>query len=132
MQYLAMFAIMAMLGAGAGGTALMAADFGYGAPDDVQAQNRWTGPADFGYGPEECTGECEQVRNQNRNQFGEGPCDDTGERHRFGPDPGNDTGHRFGESEMADHDGDGIPNGLDPDWVRPEDGSGYQHRRGRP
>lgn len=26
-----------------------------------------------------------------------------------------------------DHDGDGIPNGLDEDWTRPQDGSGYQH-----
>jgi hypothetical protein len=24
-----------------------------------------------------------------------------------------------------DDDGDGIPNGLDPDWTRPRDGSGY-------
>lgn len=27
---------------------------------------------------------------------------------------------------MHDADGDGIPNGLDPDWVRPLDGTGYQ------
>jgi len=25
-----------------------------------------------------------------------------------------------------DHDGDGIPNGQDPDWVAPKDGTGYQ------
>jgi len=27
-----------------------------------------------------------------------------------------------------DHDGDGIPNGLDPDWVAPQDGTGYKNR----
>jgi len=27
---------------------------------------------------------------------------------------------------LRDHDGDGIPNGQDPDWSRPQDGSGYQ------
>lgn len=30
-----------------------------------------------------------------------------------------------------DADGDGIPNGLDPDWVKnAQDGTGYQHRNG--
>ncbi len=29
-----------------------------------------------------------------------------------------------------DHDGDGIPNGQDPDWMRPEDGTGYKNRHG--
>ena len=30
-----------------------------------------------------------------------------------------------GFNDLApDHDGDGIPNGLDPDYVRPEDGTG--------
>jgi hypothetical protein len=30
-----------------------------------------------------------------------------------------------------DHDNDGIPNGLDPDWVKyAQDGDGYQHRNG--
>jgi hypothetical protein len=28
-----------------------------------------------------------------------------------------------------DHDGDGIPNGQDPDWTRnPQDGTGYMHK----
>jgi len=27
---------------------------------------------------------------------------------------------------LRDADGDGIPNGMDDDWVRPEDGTGYQ------
>lgn len=33
---------------------------------------------------------------------------------------------------FRDHDGDGIPNHLDPDWTRPQDGSGYkgQYRNG--
>lgn len=28
---------------------------------------------------------------------------------------------------FRDHDGDGIPNHDDPDWTRPQDGSGYQN-----
>lgn len=90
MQYLAMFAVMAMLGAGAGGSAFMAAGFGHGAPDDTQAQQQWTGPAEFGYG--------------------------------------NCSGGAYGDSQFADADGDGIPNGQDPDWTRPLDGTGYQHQ----
>ena len=33
---------------------------------------------------------------------------------------------------LRDDDGDGIPNGMDDDWIRPEDGTGYQlkHRFG--
>ncbi len=30
-----------------------------------------------------------------------------------------------------DHDNDGIPNCQDPDWQRPEDGSGYKNRLGQ-
>lgn len=34
-----------------------------------------------------------------------------------------------GFNDLApDHDGDGIPNGLDPDYVRPEDGTGHQYK----
>ncbi|MDW7761210.1 MAG: hypothetical protein SCM96_11315 [Acidobacteriota bacterium] len=29
---------------------------------------------------------------------------------------------------IRDHDNDGIPNCQDPDWNRPEDGTGYQNR----
>lgn len=29
-----------------------------------------------------------------------------------------------------DHDNDGIPNRQDPDWARPQDGTGYQERNG--
>lgn len=29
-----------------------------------------------------------------------------------------------------DHDNDGIPNSQDPDWERPQDGSGYKQRNG--
>ncbi len=33
-----------------------------------------------------------------------------------------------GFNDLApDHDGDGIPNGQDPDYVRPQDGSGNRH-----
>ena len=50
--------------------------------------------------------------------------------------PDNPTGtYRFldedgdGFNDLApDADGDGIPNGLDPDYVRPEDGSGQQYQ----
>lgn len=31
---------------------------------------------------------------------------------------------------FRDHDGDGIPNGQDPDWERPLDGDGYQEGKG--
>jgi hypothetical protein len=33
---------------------------------------------------------------------------------------------------LRDNDGDGIPNGMDDDWVRPADGTGYmmKHRFG--
>jgi hypothetical protein len=31
--------------------------------------------------------------------------------------------------QFQDHDGDGIPNGQDPDWDRPEDGNGKQYGR---
>ena len=37
-----------------------------------------------------------------------------------------------GFNDLApDADGDGIPNGMDPDYVRPEDGSGNQYGWGR-
>lgn len=43
---------------------------------------------------------------------------------------GTGDGHSF--AWFRDADGDGIPNGLDDDWVRPEDCTGYQmkHRLG--
>lgn len=41
----------------------------------------------------------------NGNQFGKGAV------HHWGP---------------LDDDGDGIPNGLDPDYVKPKDGTGHQ------
>jgi len=37
-----------------------------------------------------------------------------------------------GFNDLApDADGDGIPNGLDPDYVKPEDGSGYMNHWAR-
>jgi len=39
-----------------------------------------------------------------------------------------------GINDLAkDADGDGIPNGQDPDWVKPQDGTGYQeqHKNGQ-
>lgn len=36
-----------------------------------------------------------------------------------------------GINDLArDADNDGIPNCMDPDWVRPQDGTGYQNRHG--
>ncbi|MDD8025613.1 MAG: hypothetical protein PHI34_03790 [Acidobacteriota bacterium] len=36
-----------------------------------------------------------------------------------------------GLNDLArDHDNDGIPNGQDPDWTRPKDGSGYKAGNG--
>jgi len=32
---------------------------------------------------------------------------------------------------QQDHDNDGIPNCQDPDWERPEDGTGYKNRNGQ-
>lgn len=39
---------------------------------------------------------------------------------------GNGGGETHNYSWFRDADGDGIPNCLDEDWVRPLDGSGYQ------
>ena len=55
----------------------------------------------------------------------------------FGPGTGDGTCNFIDEdgdgfNDLApDADGDGIPNGMDPDYVRPEDGSGAQHRYGQ-
>ncbi len=54
----------------------------------------------------------------------------------FGPGAGNGNGvcqfideDGDGFNDLApDADGDGIPNGLDPDYVRPEDGTGNQFK----
>ncbi len=54
----------------------------------------------------------------------------------FGPGNGNGTGEcQFidedgdGFNDLApDADGDGIPNGQDPDYVKPGDGTGNQHK----
>jgi hypothetical protein len=32
---------------------------------------------------------------------------------------------------FRDHDGDGVPNHLDADWTRPQDGSGNKNRSGK-
>lgn len=53
-----------------------------------------------------------QYRNQDQNRFMDQDCDGINDRFR-------------------DHDNDGIPNGRDPDWAPPRDGSGYHNRNGR-
>lgn len=53
----------------------------------------------------------------------------------MGEDPGSGQRRGFvdengdGINDLApDHDGDGVPNGQDPDWVKNKrDGTGYQH-----
>ena len=54
---------------------------------------------------------------------------------RNGQGPGNMAGAKAGYAYQLtrDDDGDGIPNGQDPDWVKPADGSGYmgQHQNGQ-
>ena len=48
-------------------------------------------------------------------------CDSTG-NHYY-----DHNGDGFNDN-APDHDGDGIPNGQDPDWEAPKDGTGYQHK----
>lgn len=38
--------------------------------------------------------------------------------------------HFFNYEWFRDADGDGIPNCLDDDWTRPQDGTGYQDKHG--
>lgn len=53
-----------------------------------------------------------QFRNQAQNRFMDQDCDGINDNFR-------------------DHDNDGIPNGQDPDWAPPKDGTGYKNRNGR-
>jgi hypothetical protein len=94
----------------------------------------FTGPAlaeEQGGGPgEEVEGNTYMYRHtwQHRNmaQKGDG---------RMGEHPGSGRQQGFadengdGINDLApDHDGDGVPNGQDPDWVKNKrDGTGYQH-----
>ena len=63
-------------------------------------------------------------RNVKQNQYG-----DMGEAARFAKGGGFVDENGDGVNDLApDHDGDGIPNGQDSDWVKnKEDGSGYKH-----
>jgi len=57
---------------------------------------------------------------------GFGPGDGTGDDCTFIDENGD------GFNDLApDADGDGIPNRFDEDYVKPEDGSGAQHQKGR-
>lgn len=65
-----------------------------------------------------------QHRNMAQNGAGNvGEAPGSGRRQGFVDENGD------GINDLApDHDGDGIPNGQDPDWVKKKrDGSGYQH-----
>ena len=63
-------------------------------------------------------------RNVKQNQYG-----NMGEDARFAKGGGFVDEDGDGVNDLApDHDGDGIPNGQDPDWVKnKEDGTGYKH-----
>lgn len=61
----------------------------------------------------------------NANAQGFGPGDGTGDCPFI-----DENGDGFNDL-APDADGDGIPNGLDPDYVRPLDGSGAQHQYGK-
>jgi hypothetical protein len=47
--------------------------------------------------------------------------------------PAGDAKGGYAYQLARDDDGDGVPNGQDPDWVRPEDGTGFkaQHKIGK-
>lgn len=45
-------------------------------------------------------------------------------------DGGNDFSYFFQFKWLRDADGDGIPNCLDDDWVRPQNGTGYGAKNG--
>ena len=47
-------------------------------------------------------------------------------------DAGNGPFYGYGFQWLRDDDGDGIPNHMDDDWVRPEDGTGYKMKHGNP
>lgn len=92
MQYAAMFAILALLGPASAGATVMAAGFGHGAPDDVQAQAHWMGPPGFGQG--NCSGP------DGPGFGGPGMADDDGDGIPNGQDPdwippGDGTGHQY-------------------------------------
>lgn len=45
---------------------------------------------------------------------------------QHGPNFVDENGDGYNDN-APDHDGDGIPNGKDPDWIRPADGTGKQN-----
>jgi hypothetical protein len=66
------------------------------------------------------------------------PLDGTGYKEQSKKGAAGTTGTADAKSGNAyqlarDDDGDGIPNGQDPDWVKPQDGTGYkgQHKIGK-
>jgi len=66
------------------------------------------------------------------------PADGTGYQGQFkkgaaGKGTAADAKGAYSYQLTRDDDGDGIPNGQDPDWVKPADGTGYQgqHKIGK-
>ncbi len=66
------------------------------------------------------------------------PADGTGYQERFkkgaaGKVTASDAKAGYSYQLTRDDDGDGVPNGQDPDWVKPADGTGYQgqHKIGK-
>jgi hypothetical protein len=70
-------------------------------------------------------GDAPMVKNRNRLETKARP--QIQERFRF-RDQNGDGINDF----RQDHDSDGIPNCQDPDWERPEAGTGYKYRNGKP
>ena len=67
------------------------------------------------------------------------PADGTGYKEQYKKGAGAATDAADAKGGYAyqlarDDDGDGVPNGQDPDWVKPEDGTGLkaQHKNGQP
>lgn len=65
----------------------------------------------------------EQSKNQNQNQ-------ERNQNQVHGPGFVDLDGDGINDYAV-DSDGDGIPNGQDPDYVRPKDGTGQQYRNGK-
>ena len=74
-----------------------------------------------------------------RTPIGSSPQDGTGYQEQSKKGAGNAAEGAEAKAGYAyqlarDADGDGIPNGQDPDWVKPQDGTGLkaQHKNGQP
>ena len=83
----------------------------------------WTGPVGDGIGTAYQHRNTWNHRNVTQNRYGDmGENPGSGQRRGFVDEDGDGINDR-----ARDHDGDGLPNGKDPDWVRNKrDGTGAQ------